>query len=49
METVFTPAASLAGGVLIGLAAVLLMWVHGGIAGATGVLAGALLPASMAD
>ena len=40
METVFTPWLSLAGGVLIGLAAVLLMLVHGQIAGATGVLAG---------
>jgi len=49
VETVFTPVASLSGGVLIGLAAVLLMLVHGRIAGATGILAGALLPASMAD
>ena len=44
METVFTPVASLAGGALIGIAAVLLLLVHGRIAGATGVLAGALLP-----
>ena len=49
METAFTPLASLAGGVLIGLAAVLLMLLHGRIAGATGVLAGALLPAGFAD
>lgn len=49
METVFTPTTSLAGGVLIGISAVLLMLMHGRIAGATGVLAGALLPASMAD
>jgi len=49
VETVFTPVASISGGVLIGLAAVLLMLVHGRIAGATGILAGALLPASMAD
>ena len=37
-----------AGGVLIGAAAVLLMLVHGRIAGATGILAGALLPAGIA-
>ena len=49
METSFTPLASLAGGVLIGAAAVLLMMLHGRIAGATGVLAGALLPAGIAD
>ena len=49
METSFTPVASLAGGILIGTAAVLLMLVHGRIAGATGILAGALLPSSMAD
>ena len=47
METVFTPFASLGGGILIGLATVLLMMVHGHIAGATGILAGALCrPAS---
>jgi len=49
METEFTPFASLAGGVLIGLAAVLLMLVRGRIMGATGVLAGAMLPASRYD
>jgi uncharacterized membrane protein YedE/YeeE len=49
METAFTPLASLFGGVLIGAAAVLLMLLHGRIAGATGVLAGALLPSNMAD
>lgn len=49
MATTFTPLASLAGGILIGLAAVLLMMVHGRIAGATGILAGALLPANIAD
>ncbi len=46
METAFTPIASLAGGALIGLAAVLLMLIHGRIAGATGILAGVLLPTS---
>lgn len=49
METEFTPIASLVGGVLIGLAAVGLMLLRGRIMGATGVLAGALLPASRYD
>jgi len=44
METEFTPFASLAGGALIGVAAVLLMAVLGRIMGATGILAGALMP-----
>ncbi|MEM7720914.1 MAG: YeeE/YedE family protein [Pseudomonadota bacterium] len=43
-ETEFTPWLSLTGGVLIGLSAVLLMWVRGRIFGATGILAGLLLP-----
>lgn len=42
METVFTPFASLGGGILIGIAAVLLMAFHGRIFGATGVLGGLL-------
>lgn len=49
METAFTPWASLGGGAMIGTAAVLLMLVAGRIMGATGVLAGALMPASRAD
>lgn len=49
METAFTPIASLTGGVLIGLAAVALMLLRGRIMGATGILAGALLPASRYD
>lgn len=49
MVTEFTPLASLAGGVLIGLAAVSLMVLRGRIMGATGILAGALLPASLYD
>lgn len=49
METSFTPLASLAGGVLIGLAAVCLMFLRGRIMGATGILAGALWPASRPD
>ena len=40
METAFTPWASLGGGALIGLAAVLLMGLHGRILGATGILGG---------
>ena len=46
METTFTPFASLAGGMLIGLAAVLLMGSLGRIMGATGILAGLLQPES---
>ncbi len=44
METEFTPYLSLAGGFLIGLSAVLLMWMQGRIAGMTGILAGVLPP-----
>ena len=40
MATEFTPIASLAGGILIGTAAVLLMLFHGRIAGATGIVTG---------
>lgn len=46
METVFTPWASLGGGVLIGVAATLLMLFLGRIMGATGILAGLLAPSS---
>ncbi|MEL6922098.1 MAG: YeeE/YedE thiosulfate transporter family protein [Pseudomonadota bacterium] len=42
METEFTPWTSLAGGVLIGLSAVLLMYARGRIAGMTGIFAGIL-------
>jgi uncharacterized membrane protein YedE/YeeE len=42
METAFTPWTSLGGGALIGLAAVLLMALHGRILGATGILSGLL-------
>ena len=42
METSFTPWASLGGGVLIGVAAVLLMALHGRVLGATGILSGLL-------
>jgi uncharacterized protein len=40
VETTFTPLMSLAGGVLIGLSAVLLMYFQGRIMGATGILSG---------
>ncbi|MCK1734230.1 YeeE/YedE family protein [Bradyrhizobium sp. 138] len=39
VATSFTPMASLAGGALIGLAAVLLMWAKGRIAGVSGIAA----------
>jgi uncharacterized protein len=44
METEFTPVASLVGGMLIGLSAVLLMALNGRIAGMTGMLGGVLTP-----
>ena len=40
VETAFTPLQSLAGGVLIGIAAVLLMALQGRVLGATGILSG---------
>lgn len=49
METAFTPYQSLGGGVLIGLAAVLLMGLMGRIMGATGLLAGVISPVSLSD
>jgi hypothetical protein len=42
--TEFTPLAALAGGVLIGLAAVLLMWTTGRVAGISGIVARLLPP-----
>jgi uncharacterized membrane protein YedE/YeeE len=47
--TTFTPLASLIGGALIGLAAVMLMAVHGRVAGVTGILGGLLPPAPAPD
>ncbi|WP_201744134.1 YeeE/YedE family protein [Paragemmobacter ruber] len=44
MITEFTPLASLAGGILIGLAAVILMALNGRIAGMTAMLGGVLQP-----
>lgn len=49
METVFTPWQSLGGGVLIGIAAVLLMLLLGRIMGATGILAGVIMPAGRGE
>lgn len=49
MVTEFTPIASLIGGLLIGIAAVLLMAMRGRIFGATGILAGFLHPADRPD
>lgn len=47
--TEFTPFASLFGGLLIGLSAVLLMLVLGRVMGATGILTGFVNPTSGAD
>lgn len=49
MVTEFTPLASLTGGLLIGLSAVLLMLLLGRIMGATGILSGALMPDTVSD
>ncbi|WP_394690910.1 YeeE/YedE family protein [Hoeflea sp.] len=46
METEFTPWLSLAGGVLIGLSAILLMALNGRIAGMTGIMTGTIPPFS---
>lgn len=47
--TEFTPVESLLGGVLIGFAALLLMALHGRIAGITGILSGLLPPVIAPD
>lgn len=49
MPTDFTPLASLGGGILIGLASVLLMANFGRLMGATGILAGFLMPTSRSE
>jgi uncharacterized membrane protein YedE/YeeE len=46
METEFTPWLSLAGGILIGLSAILLMMLNGRIAGMTGIMTGIIPPLS---
>jgi uncharacterized membrane protein YedE/YeeE len=45
VETYFTPFASLAGGVLIGLSAIVLLAAHGRIAGISGIVSRILPPA----
>lgn len=45
----FTPIASLGGGAMIGLAAVLLMLLSGRILGATGILTGVIFPSGAAE
>lgn len=45
--TEFTPQSALAGGLLIGAAATLLLWLNGRIAGVTGMLTGLLVKASV--
>lgn len=45
MITAFTPVEAILGGGLIGIAATALMALHGRIAGMTGILTGALMPA----
>lgn len=47
--TEFTPLASLAGGILIGIASILLMGLFGRVMGATGILAGFVWPSSRDD
>jgi len=49
VETAFTPLASLGGGVLIGLATVLMMGLLGRIMGATGIVSGALIPSGSGE
>jgi uncharacterized membrane protein YedE/YeeE len=49
VPTEFTPVASLIGGILIGLAAVMLMAINGRIAGISGILARLLPPYEQAD
>lgn len=45
----FTPMASLVGGVMIGVAALLLMLLHGRVMGISGILAGIVRPAARDD
>ncbi|MEO9824623.1 MAG: YeeE/YedE thiosulfate transporter family protein [Paracoccaceae bacterium] len=49
MATYFTPFTSVIGGILIGLAIVCLMLLRGRTMGSTGILAGAMWPASRYD
>ncbi|MBW2939619.1 YeeE/YedE family protein [Zhongshania aquimaris] len=45
VETAFTPVTAIIGGAMIGLAALVLMWSVGRIAGISGIVAGAILEA----
>ena len=45
----FTPYASLTGGVMIGLAALLLMLAHGRVMGVSGILGGIVMPSGKSD
>jgi uncharacterized membrane protein YedE/YeeE len=45
----FTPLASLAGGVMIGVAALLLMLTHGRVMGVSGILGGLIVPSGKSD
>ena len=45
----FTPLASLAGGVMIGVAALLLMLTHGRVMGISGILGGLIVPSDKSD
>ena len=45
----FTPYASLIGGVMIGLAALLLMLTHGRVMGVSGILGGLVMPSGKGD
>ena len=45
----FTPLASLAGGVMIGVAALLLMLTHGRVMGVSGILGGLIVPSDKSD
>lgn len=49
METAFTPFLSLSGGILIGVATVLFMLLHGRIFGATGLLSGVVFPVDASE
>lgn len=45
----FTPLASLAGGIMIGIAALMLMALHGRVMGISGILGGIVKPANAGD
>ena len=45
----FTPLASLVGGVMIGVAALLLMLTHGRVMGVSGILGGLIVPSDKSD